>query len=121
MYVLCSNIIYSVQFDYPLAGKECEYILRQHLPAAVYVSVDQLDDLKRLKKVNWNRFHRNSGLIYIFIYLFQLDAIYPSFVDIEKPTEQSQDFEVFVKGIPKITDTITLPIHFRYHAPNDER
>ncbi|KAI8118959.1 hypothetical protein FF38_10221 [Lucilia cuprina] len=92
-------LIYTVQFDYPLAGKECEYVLKQHLPASVYVSVDQLDDLKRLKK---------------------LDAIYPSFVDIEKPTEQSKPFEVFLKGVPKITDTITLPIHFRYHAPNDE-
>ncbi|KAM7345498.1 phosphatidylinositol glycan anchor biosynthesis class X [Cochliomyia hominivorax] len=93
------NLIYTVQFDYPLAGKECEYVLRQHLPASVYVSVDQLDDLQRLKK---------------------LDAFYPSFVDIEKPTEQSNDFEVYLKGVPKITDTLTLPIHFRYHAPKEE-
>lgn len=52
---------------------------------------------------------------------FKIDVIYPSFVDIEKPTEQSKGFEVFLKGIPKTTDTLTLPIHYRYHAPSDER
>ncbi|XP_013116284.1 phosphatidylinositol-glycan biosynthesis class X protein [Stomoxys calcitrans] len=93
------DLIYTVQFDYPLAGKNCEYILQQSLPASVYISVDQLDDLVRKKK---------------------LDAIYPGYVDIEKPTEESSDFEIFIKGSTKVSDTVTLPIHFRYHAPNDE-
>ncbi|XP_075169566.1 phosphatidylinositol glycan anchor biosynthesis class X [Haematobia irritans] len=93
------DLIYTVQFDYPLAGKNCDYILKQTLPASVYISVDQLEDLSRKKKLN---------------------TIYPRFVDIEKPTEESSDFEIFVKGSTKVSDTITLPIHFRYHAPNDE-
>lgn len=51
----------------------------------------------------------------------QLKAIYPRFVDIEKPTEDSSGFEIFIKGTTKVTDTIHLPIHFRYHAPSEEQ
>ncbi|XP_061397384.1 uncharacterized protein LOC133333067 [Musca vetustissima] len=94
------NLIYTVQFDYPLAGKNCEYVLRQSFPASVYISVDELDDLSRKNKLN---------------------AIYPRFVDIEKPTEESSEFEIFIKGSTKVSDTIHLPIHFRYHAPSEEQ
>ncbi|XP_073844728.1 phosphatidylinositol glycan anchor biosynthesis class X [Musca autumnalis] len=94
------NLIYTVQFDYPLAGKNCEYLLRQSFPASVYISVDQLDELSRKEK---------------------LKAIYPRFVDIEKPTEESTEFDIFIKGSTKVSDTIYLPIHVRYHAPSEEK
>lgn len=82
-----------------MAGKDCEYTLEQQLPAAVYISTDQLDDLKRLNK---------------------LHGFYPKFVDIEMPTEKSQQFNVLIMGNPKITETFKLPIHYRYHAPSNE-
>ncbi|XP_030560318.1 uncharacterized protein LOC115762292 isoform X2 [Drosophila novamexicana] len=87
---------YTVQFDKtPLAGSNCQYMLAQPLPAAVYVSTDELDGLQRLK---------------------MLDAVYPKFVDVEIITEKAEPFSVLLRGTPKITDTLTLPIHFRYHA-----
>ncbi|XP_055920707.1 uncharacterized protein LOC129952239 [Eupeodes corollae] len=92
------DLQYTIEFDYPLAGKDCELYLEQKLPAAVYVNVDQLDDLKRLKK---------------------LDAIYPKFVDVELPTEKAKEYTVLLHGAPKITENLKLPIHFRYHSPGD--
>ncbi|XP_030382823.1 phosphatidylinositol-glycan biosynthesis class X protein [Scaptodrosophila lebanonensis] len=92
------TITYTVQFHPSLVDKDCKYILKQSLPAAVFVSTDELDDLQRLNK---------------------LVAVYPKFVDIEQPTEKANAFTVLLRGSPKITDTLTLPIHFRYHAPSD--
>lgn len=92
------DLQYTIEFDYPLAGKDCELYIEQTLPAAVYVNVDQLDDLKRLKKLN---------------------AIYPKFVDVEIPTEKANEFTVLLHGAPKITENLKLPIHFRYHSPGD--
>ncbi|XP_064547820.1 uncharacterized protein PIG-X [Drosophila montana] len=86
---------YTVQFEKTLAGSNCEYMLAQPLPAAVYVSTDELDGLQRLKMLN---------------------AVYPKFVDVEIITEKAEPFSVLLRGTPKITDTLTLPIHFRYHA-----
>ncbi|XP_068145498.1 phosphatidylinositol-glycan biosynthesis class X protein isoform X1 [Drosophila tropicalis] len=94
------SLTYSVQFDYPLAGQDCEYMLLQPLPAGVYISTDELDDLQRLRR---------------------LRAVYPKFVDIEVPAMLGQPFNVLLGGAPKITDTLILPIHFRYHAPSDKR
>ncbi|XP_036331719.1 uncharacterized protein LOC118743259 [Rhagoletis pomonella] len=91
------ELFYLVQFANSLSDKKCEYILEQQLPAGVYISVDQLDDLKRLMKLN---------------------AIYPPFVDIELSTEKSKSFTVLLKGTPQPTDNIKLPIHYRYHAPS---
>ncbi|EDW58764.2 uncharacterized protein PIG-X [Drosophila virilis] len=86
---------YTVQFDNTFANSNCVYMLAQPLPAAVYVSTDELDGLQRLK---------------------MLDAVYPKFVDVEIITEKAEPFSVLLRGTPKITDTLTLPIHFRYHA-----
>ncbi|XP_053962209.1 uncharacterized protein LOC128865854 [Anastrepha ludens] len=91
------ELFYSVQFANTLTNKKCEYVLDQLLPAGVYINVDQLDDLKRLQKLN---------------------AIYPPFIDIESPTEKSKSFTVLLKGIPHPTDNIKLPLHYRYHAPS---
>ncbi|XP_067630096.1 uncharacterized protein PIG-X isoform X1 [Eurosta solidaginis] len=91
------ELSYSVQFSDILHGKDCEYILEQLLPAGVYISVDQLNDLKRLKKLN---------------------AMYPPFVDIELPTEKSKAFTILLKGIPQHLEVIKLPLHYRYHAPS---
>lgn len=38
-------------------------------------------------------------------------------IDIEKTTEQSQPFTIYLFGDTKQTQPISLPIHFRYHAP----
>jgi len=90
------ELTYFIHFDYPIAGKECEYFIEQSFPSGVYVNVDQLNDLVRFKK---------------------LEALYPYHIDIEIPTEQAQPFHVLLSGRPKISDSIVLPIHFRYHAP----
>ncbi|XP_033156137.1 uncharacterized protein LOC117138277 isoform X2 [Drosophila mauritiana] len=91
---------YRLRFDIPLVGKDCEYVLLQDLPASVYISTDELDDLQRLKRLN---------------------AIYPKFVNIEVATERAQPFSVLLRGTPKITESLALPLHFRYHAPSDKR
>ncbi|XP_039227137.1 uncharacterized protein LOC6528498 isoform X2 [Drosophila yakuba] len=91
---------YRLRFDIPLVGKDCEYALLQDFPASVYISTDELDDLQRLKRLN---------------------AIYPKFVNIEVATERAQPFSVLLLGTPKITESLALPLHFRYHAPSDKR
>ncbi|XP_016943320.3 phosphatidylinositol-glycan biosynthesis class X protein [Drosophila suzukii] len=94
------SLTYRLRFDYPLVGKGCEYALLQAFPASVYISTDELDDLQRLKR---------------------LSAVYPKFVNIEVATERAQPFSVLLRGTPKITETLALPVHFRYHAPSDKR
>lgn len=42
-------------------------------------------------------------------------------VDIEKPTEASPEFEILIYGNTAFMQTISLPIHFRYHAPAHKR
>lgn len=91
------DLIYNVQFTNALTDKSCDYILEQLLPAGVYISVDQLDDLKRLQKLN---------------------GIFPEFVDVESPTEKSKSFTIMLNGVPQTKDVIKLPIHYRYHAPS---
>uniref|UniRef100_A0A1A9ZAV2 Phosphatidylinositol-glycan biosynthesis class X protein n=1 Tax=Glossina pallidipes TaxID=7398 RepID=A0A1A9ZAV2_GLOPL len=90
------KIVYTVHFNDAMAGT-CEYVLKQTLPAAMYVSTDELKDLRRLKKLN---------------------SVFPRFVDIEVPTEKANSFDVFLRGVPKIEDSAILPIHYRYHAPH---
>ncbi|KAH8372666.1 hypothetical protein KR009_002383 [Drosophila setifemur] len=94
------TITYRLRFDYPLVGKDCGYVLLQPLPASVYISTDELDDLQRLKR---------------------LSAVYPKFVNIEVAAERAETFSILLRGTPKITETLTLPVHFRYHAPSDKR
>lgn len=38
-------------------------------------------------------------------------------IDIEKPTEHCQPFTIYLYGDTMQTQPISLPIHFRYHAP----
>lgn len=45
------ELYYTIYFDYPLAGKDCEFYLEQEFPPAIYVNTDQLENLKRLNKV----------------------------------------------------------------------
>ncbi|KAH8297281.1 hypothetical protein KR044_010069, partial [Drosophila immigrans] len=90
---------YNVQFDDSIVNLNCKYALLQSLPAAVFISTDELDDLQRLKMLN---------------------AIYPKFVDIEIITEKATPFTVLIRGTPSKKETITLPIHFRYHAASDK-
>ncbi|KAM8713026.1 hypothetical protein ACLKA7_013355 [Drosophila subpalustris] len=90
---------YHVQFANTIVNMHCEYMLLQPLPAAVFISTDELDDLQRLKMLN---------------------AIYPKFVDIEIITEKAKPFTVLLRGAVKSEETLTLPIHFRYHAASDK-
>lgn len=46
---------YHMQFDRSFVGSSCQYVLSQPLPAAVYISTDELDDLQRLLMVFLNR------------------------------------------------------------------
>lgn len=41
-------------------GKSYSYLLKQKLPAGVYVSTDQLEDLKRFEKVSQMNFNLHS-------------------------------------------------------------
>ncbi|CAD7014721.1 uncharacterized protein LOC101458718 [Ceratitis capitata] len=91
------EIIYTVQFADTLIDKNCQYVLEQLLPAGVYISVDQLDELKRLKK---------------------LSATYPKFIDIESPTEKSSPLNVLLYGKSQSIEVFKLPIHYRYHLPS---
>ncbi|XP_034479570.1 uncharacterized protein LOC117785586 isoform X2 [Drosophila innubila] len=90
---------YQVQFPDSIVNMNCEYVILQPLPAAVFISTDELDDLQRLKMLN---------------------AIYPKFVDIEIITEKAKPFTVLLQGTVKTEETLTLPIHFRYHAASDK-
>ncbi|XP_034111278.1 phosphatidylinositol-glycan biosynthesis class X protein [Drosophila albomicans] len=93
------NLKYNVQFADSIINVNCEYAILQSLPAAVFISTDELDDLQRLKMLN---------------------AIYPKFVDIEAITEKATPFTVLLRGKASTEETITLPIHFRYHAASDK-
>ncbi|XP_002004205.2 uncharacterized protein LOC6578290 [Drosophila mojavensis] len=86
---------YTIEFAEAIANLNCEYMIAQQLPAAVYISTDELDDLQRFKMLN---------------------AKYPKFVDVEIITEKAKPFSVLLRGSTKIKDPIQLPIHFRYHA-----
>lgn len=70
-----------------------------------------------------------------FVYLFsKFDTIFfptkifqihyfieKEFIDIEKSTEQSEPFYIHLFGDTAFLQTISLPIHFRYHAPGNKR
>jgi len=45
------KLTYQVQFPNTIADLNCEYVILQTLPAAVFISTDELDDLQRLKMV----------------------------------------------------------------------
>ncbi|XP_037888726.1 uncharacterized protein LOC119637025 [Glossina fuscipes] len=47
------KIVYTVHFNDSMVGSKCEYVLKQRLPATMYVSTDELKDLRRLKKCNF--------------------------------------------------------------------
>lgn len=54
--------------------------------------------------------------------IFQIQYfIEKEFIDIEKPTEQSEPFYIHLFGDTAFLQTISLPIHFRYHAPGNKR
>lgn len=42
-------------------------------------------------------------------------------IDIEKPTEKSDAFHIYLYGRGSAMHHIDLPIHFRYHAPGNRR
>lgn len=47
---------YHLHFDSSFVGSNCQYVLSQPLPAAIYISTDELDDLQRLLMVFWIKF-----------------------------------------------------------------
>lgn len=92
------ELYYTIYFDYPIAGKDCEFYLEQEFPSSVYINTDQLENLKRLGKFN---------------------GVFPKFIDVEIPTEKAEGFKVLLYGMPKITGSVSLPVHFRYHSPRN--
>uniref|UniRef100_A0A336LUD1 Phosphatidylinositol-glycan biosynthesis class X protein n=1 Tax=Culicoides sonorensis TaxID=179676 RepID=A0A336LUD1_CULSO len=78
--------------------QSCEFILVQNLPAAVFVNTDQLNDLKRLKKI---------------------ETYVPVYMDVEVPAIKSFHFQMYIFGDIKKAVNISLPIHFRYQQPTD--
>ncbi|KAJ6629255.1 Phosphatidylinositol-glycan biosynthesis class X protein [Pseudolycoriella hygida] len=76
--------------------KPCDFHLRQTLPSSAYVSVDQLDDLKRFDKIEY------------FI---------ESNVDVESITSKSSPFNIYLYGDTASLFVIQLPLHLRYHSP----
>lgn len=58
---------------------------------------------------------------FVFIH-FQINYfIDTDFVDIEKPAEKSQPFNIHLFGDTAFLQTLSLPIHFRYHEPANRR
>ncbi|XP_055320897.1 phosphatidylinositol-glycan biosynthesis class X protein [Sitodiplosis mosellana] len=93
------HVEYIVVFpDYQ--GKQHSFLIKQLLPASVYVDTDQLDDLNRFNKLNY--------------------FVDKSLIDVEKPTEKSEPFNIHLFGNTAFLQTISLPIHFRYHAPGNK-
>ncbi|XP_031641220.1 phosphatidylinositol-glycan biosynthesis class X protein [Contarinia nasturtii] len=90
------DLEYAVVFP-DLQAKQHTFLIKQPLPASVYVSTDQLDDLSRFDKINY--------------------FIDKPFIDIEKPTEKSEPFHIHLFGTTAFLQTISLPVHFRYHQP----
>lgn len=78
----------------------CDVLLIQDIPSSVYVDTDQLSNLNRLNK---------------------LKTFVDSFVDVEQPTTKSDSFKVYIYEKLRKNLNITLPVHFRYHAPSDKK
>ncbi|XP_055643882.1 phosphatidylinositol-glycan biosynthesis class X protein isoform X2 [Toxorhynchites rutilus septentrionalis] len=93
------DIHYSLKFG-GIAKRSCELLLLQQLPAAMYVDVDQLNNMKKFKKIN---------------------SYVPLYVDVEKPASKSSPFTVYLFGNIRREVNITLPIHFRYHDPSQKK
>lgn len=118
-------------------GKHHTFLIKQLLPASVYVSIDQLNDLNRFDKVNifrnsfksiyclWSLCHfllAQMWSIPIWRVFFQIHYfIDKEFIDVEKPTELCEPFDIYLYGNTAFLQTISLPIHFRYHAPGNKR
>ncbi|XP_054258536.1 phosphatidylinositol-glycan biosynthesis class X protein [Macrosteles quadrilineatus] len=84
--------------------QHCSLALRETLPAGMYVSPDQLDDLARLG---------------------QVQACANSSVDTEAPEPASAPISVMVySGLERaenlLSARLSLPVHARYHAPSDD-
>lgn len=62
--------------------------------------MDQLNDLKNSKE--------------IFSYV-------PKYIDTELPASKAQSHELYLFGVVKRKTNIILPIHFRYHLPDDTK
>lgn len=82
-------------------GISYTFMIKQKIPASIYVSTDQLEDLRRLEKLSY------------FIEEVR--------IDIEKPTEKSESFFIYLFGDSSFLRKIKLPVHFRYHAPGNKR
>lgn len=104
-------------------GKHHTFLIKQTLPAAVYVSTDQLEDLKRFDKVcNYCLQLKSRNILTNFLQFFQINYfIDRDLIDIEIPTEKSEPFNIHLFGDTAFLQTISLPIHFRYHAPGNRR
>lgn len=66
----CRELKYVVVFpDYQ--GKHSTFLIKQLIPSSVYVSIDQLNDLKRLDKVNtpFNVGTIDFSLVFFFIFI----------------------------------------------------
>ncbi|XP_063696844.1 uncharacterized protein LOC134827902 [Culicoides brevitarsis] len=90
-----------LQYRLGFAGfnrQPCEFILVQNLPAAIFVNTDQLNDLKRLKKI---------------------ETYVPVYMDVEIPAIKSFHFQMYIFGDVRKAVNISLPIHFRYQQPTD--
>lgn len=94
------DLKYGVVFP-DFQGTSYTFMIKQKIPASIYVSTDQLEDLRRLEKLS---------------YFIEEDRI-----DIEKPTEKSESFFIYLFGDTSFLRTIKLPVHFRYHAPGNKR
>ncbi|KAG4077140.1 hypothetical protein HA402_016127 [Bradysia odoriphaga] len=76
--------------------KPCDFHLRQAVPSSAYVSVDQLDDLRRFDRIE---------------YYIESD------VDVEGITSKSSPFNIYLYGDTASLFVIYLPLHLRYHSP----
>ncbi|RVE50465.1 hypothetical protein evm_004890 [Chilo suppressalis] len=94
------NITYGVVFNEEdvsedWINRDCIIALDQKLPPGVYVNPDELGELRRTNKLN---------------------ALPKNRVNVELPTEQSDDSSVYIIGLVSESKVyLWVPIHARYH------
>lgn len=96
----CRTLRYDTYFLQPWRPEPCDFCLEQTIPAGAYVDTDQLDDLVR-----------QGQLVYYTSARPNVEAI----------ANKSAPFQLYVYGNTDSTNTINLPVHFRYHLAGDQR
>lgn len=109
------EIDYEIQFPKAI---DCDVLIVHTLHQGIYISNDQLNDLKRLKLVREFLCNQHSSLS---PHSFQLESYVPSHINIELPMERASPFTIYLFGSAKSQINLRLPIHLRYQSPGKKK